>query len=163
MARKSLGDGGDVSPRFPGCVLGSLPFFLENLGRQECGRLPWDNGSLSCLVAAGPQTIGLGPALSCCPWPETDAQGPPASAPEVTSWTALSLEEEPQKGREANNGGFMPGARSPHGLGAPWGEHGLAGAAIVWGHEGLPGGLPAWRPDRLGLEALWLSTEDLRS
>lgn len=62
-------------------VSGQPPFFLENLGRQECGRLPGDNGPLSCRVAAGPQTIGLGQALSCCPWPETDAQEAPCERP----------------------------------------------------------------------------------
>lgn len=41
--------------------------------------------------AAGPQTMGLGQPLSCCPRPEPDAREPSASAPAVTSGAALSL------------------------------------------------------------------------
>lgn len=71
---------------------GRSPLFLDDVGRQECGRLPRDNGPLSRRVT--PQTIGLGRPLSCCPRPETDAREPPVSAPEVTFGAALSLRGE---------------------------------------------------------------------
>lgn len=103
--------GGKSRRGFPAACRGP-PLFSKNLGRQECGRLPWDNGPLSCRVAAGPQTMGLGRALACCPWPETDAQEPPVGALEATSWAALSLRGRTPE-REVNGGGLMPGARPP--------------------------------------------------
>lgn len=69
--------------RQPGCRSVRLaepdwlrPLLLGEPGRPERGRLPWDNGPLSCRVAAGPQTIGWGRAFPCCPRPETDAREP---------------------------------------------------------------------------------------
>lgn len=51
-----------------------------------------------------------------------------------------------------------------HGLGAPRGAHGLAGAAIVLGHGGYPRVSQPGGQRSLGLEALLLfSSEDLRA
>lgn len=138
----------EVSWMYPGSLPSS---WRMGGGVQECSRLPGDNGPLSCWVAAGPQTIGLDQALSCCPWPETDAQEPPVSAPGLTSWAALSLRgrtPERERGKQ-----WGPHARRPVSS-TGWG---LPGESMAWqvlllcgGTGAFPGGLPAWRQDRRG-------------
>lgn len=150
-----------MSPRGFLDVSGQPPFFLEKLGRQECGRLPGDNGPLSCWVAAGPQTIGVGQALSCCPWPETDAQEPPVSAPGLTSRAALSLRgrtPERERGKQ-----WGPHARRP----VPGTGWGLPGESMAWqvlllcgGTGAFPGASQPGGRTGVGLEALLLSRED---
>lgn len=162
MAGREPGCWWVVSPSISVCVLGSLPFFLENLGRQECGRLPWDNGPLSCRVAAGPQTIGWGRALSRCPRPETDAREPPVGAPEVTSLELpCHSEEEPWRGREENNGGLMPGARPLARVGGSPGRPRPGRCCYCVGVQGPSPGV-SWTAGRrgLGLEARLSSRED---
>lgn len=101
--------------------------------------------------AARLQTIGLGQPLSCCPGPETDAQEPPVSAPEVTSGAALSL----RGGAPERAGGrqWGPHARRP----ASGTGRGLPGESLAWqvlllsrGPGAFLGGVPARRQERRG-------------
>lgn len=101
--------------------------------------------------AARLQTIGLGQPLSCCPGPETDAQEPPVSAPEVTSGAALSL----RGGAPERVGGrqWGPHARRP----ASGTGRGLPGESLAWqvlllsrGPGAFLGGVPARRQERRG-------------
>ena len=116
--------------------------------------MPGDNGPLSCWVVHWAPNKRRGPALSCCPRPETDAQGPPASAPEVTSGAAPLLRGRDPERAAGRQWGLMPGARPPARAGAPRGERGLAGAAIVWGTGAFPGVFQLGGHRGLGLEAL---------
>lgn len=138
-----------ISLRTPGRPGQSPPFSWRNGGR-ECGRLPGDNGPLSCWVGHWAPNNRPGPALSCCPRPKTDAQGPPASAPEVTSGAAPLLRGRDPERAAGRQWGLMPGARPPARAGGSPGRARLGRCCYCLGHGGLPGGLPARRPQRLG-------------
>lgn len=125
------------------------PLSLENMGGRRVADCLGTMGPSPVGWAAGPLTIGLGQPLSCCPRPETDAQEPPVSAPEVTSGAALSVRAGAAE-REANNGGLTPGARPPPRVGAP--REGTACQVLLLspGTGAFHGGLPAQRQARLG-------------
>lgn len=115
--------------------------------------MPGDNGPLSCWVGCWAPNNRRGPALSCCPRPETDAQGPPASAPEVTSGAAPLLRGRDPERAAGKQWGLMPGARPPARAGGSPGTARPGRCCYCLGHGGLPGGLPARRLQRLGAGA----------
>lgn len=109
---RGRGAGRRGPPRPPGCVCPMRAPFLGKWGGRRVADCSGTTMGPSLVGwAAGPQTMGLGQPLSCCPRPEADAREPPASAPAVTSGAALSL-----RGRAPERDGgeqWGPHARRP--------------------------------------------------
>lgn len=139
-----------MSPQVSWVCPGSRPSLWRNRGGRRVADCLGTMGPSPVGWLPGPLTIGLGQALSRCPRPETDAQEPPVRAPELTSRAALSLRGRARSGREANNGGLMPGAGSPAWAEGSPGRAWPGRCSIVCGHGGPPRGLPAQRQDRHG-------------
>lgn len=127
------------------------PLSLENTGGRSVADCLGTMGPSPVGCAAGPLTIGLGQPLSCCPRPETDAQEPPVSAPEVTSGAALSL----RAGAPEREGGKQWGphaGRPASGTGRGLPREGTACQVLLLspGTGAFHRGLPAQRQERSG-------------